>query len=76
MMNIDIYNNGVSFRITVNGLIVESFKTLEAALNHIAWMHKVATQEFTVGKNKVPVREWIDHMVAIGFIDTDCGIHK
>ena len=76
MMNIEIYNNGVAFRITVNGLIVESFNTLEAAWNHIAWMHKVATQEFTVGKNKVPVKEWIDYMVTIGLMDTDCGTHK
>lgn len=76
MLNVDIYDNGAAFMITVNGVIVEGFSTLGKAWNHIAWMHKVATQEFTVGKNKVPVQEWIEHMVRIGFMDSDCGMHK
>lgn len=76
MMNIEIFDNGAAFMVEVNGLIVEGFNTLGAAWNHIAWMHKVASQEFTVGKNKVPVKDWIDHMVAIGFMESDCGMHK
>ena len=76
MLNIDIYDNGAGFMVTVNGMIVEGFSTLGAAWNHIAWMHKVASQEFTVGKKNVPVKDWIEHMVAIGFMESDCGMHK
>ena len=76
MLNIDIYDNGAGFMVTVNGMIVEGFNTLGSAWNHIAWMHKVASQEFTVGKKNVPVKDWIEHMVSIGFMESDCGMHK
>lgn len=75
MNNIDIFDNGAAFMVTVNGMIVKACSTLGGAWNHIAWMYKVASQDFTVGKNKIHVKEWIEHMVAIGFMDDDCGMH-
>lgn len=74
MNNVDIYDNGAAFMVTVNGIIVKACSTLGSAWNHIAWMHKVASQDFTVGKNQIHVKEWIEHMVKIGFMDEDCGM--
>ena len=76
MANVDIWDNGACFMVTVDGLCVEGFSTLGLAWNHIAWMHRVASQEFTCGKKAVPVREWLEHMVAIGFMESDAGYHK
>lgn len=76
LMNVTINDNGACFMVCVNGLAVYGFSTLGAAWEHIAWMHRVASQKFTVGKNNVPVEKWIEHMVAIGFMDSDCGYHK
>lgn len=62
--------------VTVNGIIVNGFSTLGAAWNHIAWMYKVATQNFTVGKKEIPVEDWLSHMIAVGFLEEDAGMHK
>ncbi len=68
-MNIQIDDNGAAFLIVVNGLTTSHHSSLGGAWNHIVWMHQVATQHFTVGKNKISVVEWIEHMKAIGYID-------
>lgn len=75
-MNVTIFDNGACYMLSVNDLAVESFNTLGAAWNHIAWMYRVASQSFTVGEKRVPVKEWIDEMTSIGFMDKDCGYHK
>lgn len=72
--NVDIYDNGAAFMVTVNGMIVKACSSLGLAWNHIAWMYKVASQEFTVGKNQVPVKEWLEHMERIGFLDKNAGM--
>ena len=68
-MNVNIEDNGAAFLITVNGLIVSHFPSLGDAWRHVEWIHRIASQEFTVGKNQVPVIEWLDHMKRIGFLE-------
>lgn len=67
--NITIYDNGAGFCVQVDGLIIKVCQSLGEAWRHIEWMHLVASQKFTVGKNKVPVEEWIGHMKIIGYLD-------
>jgi hypothetical protein len=69
MGNVRITDNGSAYMISVNGLIVTYKSTLGDAWRHIVWMHQVASQEFTVGENQLPVKEWIEHMKAVGFIE-------
>ena len=68
-MNVNIKDNGSAYMITVNGLTVTYKNSLGDAWRHIKWMYEVESQEFTVGKNKVPVTEWIECMTTVGFID-------
>jgi hypothetical protein len=68
-MNVRINDNGAAFMIEVEGLTVMHFNTLGGAWNHIVWMHRVASQQFTVGKTKLPVEEWIRKMIELGYID-------
>lgn len=69
MMNVNIYDNGAAFCVTVNGMIVEAKNTLGDAWRHIQWMYEIASQEFTVGDKKVPVKEWISGMMKAGYLD-------
>jgi hypothetical protein len=68
-MNVEIKDNTAAFLVTVNGLIVAHFDTLGGAWGHIVWMYRIASQNFTVGKKRVPVVEWIEHMVAVGYLE-------
>lgn len=68
-VNVNIYDNGAAFMITANGLIVKACNSLCEAWRHIVWMYEVASQKFTVGKNRVPVVEWIELMKKIGYLD-------
>lgn len=68
MPNVTIYDNGAAFCICVNGLITTTKNSLGGAWNHIKWMYEVASQEFTVGKDKTPVKEWIRKMMEIGYL--------
>lgn len=68
-MNIGIDDNGAAFLVTVNGLTVSHHSTLGGAWNHIVWMHRVASQKFTVGKKEIPVEQWIDGMSKAGYLD-------
>lgn len=69
MQNVTIYDNGACFMIQVDGLQVKACMTLGEAWNHIVWMHKVSSQQFTVGKKEIPVNEWIDAMKNLCFIE-------
>ena len=75
-MNININDNGAAYMVTVNGLIVAHFNTLGDAWRHVAWMRKVATQKFTVGKKQIPVEVWIKRMEALGYLGKDAGMEK
>lgn len=68
-MNVRITDNGSAYMISINGLIATYKSSLGEAWRHIVWMHQVASQDFTVGEKNVPVKEWIAHMSAVGFID-------
>ena len=69
MQNIKIHDNGAAFMIMVDGMIVMHFQTLANAWDHIKWMHEVATQDFTVGDKRIPVRDWIAGMKTAGYIN-------
>ena len=55
--------------ITVDGLQVKPCSSLGDAWRYIVWMYRVASQNFTVGKNKVPVLDWIEGMKKAGYLD-------
>lgn len=76
MMNVTVYDNGACFMVCVNGLMTCGFSSLGQAWNHIAWMHRVASQKFTVGKNEVPVEEWLENGIKSGFLEKDAGFHQ
>lgn len=69
MMNVTISDNGCAYVVMVNGLIVHACSSLGSAWRHVQWMRDVATQNFTVGDNKIPVEEWLTHMKKLGFLD-------
>ena len=69
MNNITIFDNGAAYLIRVNGLTVAYFSTLGEAWEHIRWMYRIETQEFTVGQNKIEVKEWINMMIKLGFME-------
>lgn len=69
MNNITIYDNGAAYCICVNGTIVHTENSLGNAWRHIIWMYRVASQKFTVGKNRIPVLNWIKKMYDIGYLD-------
>lgn len=68
-MNVEIQDNGSAFIIVVNGLITSHHSSLGDAWRHVQWMYRVASQKFTVGKKEIPVTEWLEHMVAIGYLE-------
>ena len=76
MKNVTIYDNGNAFCVMVDGLIVDAFSTLGAAWNRIAWMYRIASQEFVVGDKEVPVKEWIEAGIKNGFLDDNAGMKK
>ena len=69
LMNVTIEDNGAAFLVCVNGLITSAHNTLGGAWEHIEWMYEVASQKFTVGKKKVPVRDWLEGMMKTGYLD-------
>lgn len=76
MMKVKVYDNGAAFCVTVNGLIVEAYNSLAGAWNHIAWMYRVASQQFVVGDKEVPVKEWIETGIKMGFFEENIGFKK
>ena len=71
MQNIIIHDNGSAYMIMCDGLIVTYKNSLGDAWRHIKWMYEVASQKFTVGKGKMPVREWIKKMMEQGYLDKE-----
>ena len=74
MANVTIYDNGNAYMLMVDGLIVSAHNTLGGAWERIAWMYRIASQEFTVGKNEIPVKEWLDNGIAYGWLEKDAGM--
>ena len=68
-MNVTIRDNGSAYMISVDGLIVAHKSSLGEAWRHVVWMHRIATQEFTVGLKCVPVKVWIDAMLKAGYLE-------
>lgn len=71
MPNVTVHDNGAAYCICVNGLIVCTKSSLGDAWRHIKWMYEVASQQFTVGREKMPVRQWIQRMMKQGYMDTE-----
>lgn len=69
MPNVTIHDNGAAYMIMVDGIIAHSENSLGNAWRHIIWMYRVASQRFTVGKDKIPVLEWIEKMYNAGYLD-------
>ena len=69
MQNVSIYDNGATYCITVDGFIVHTENTLGGAWRHIQWMYEIASQEFTVGKKRTPIKEWLTYMMEQGYMD-------
>ena len=69
MTNITIYDNGAAYMICANGTIVHACNSLGDAWRHIVWMYMVASQKFTVGKDNVPVLNWMERMYKQGYLD-------
>ena len=76
MTKVKVYDNGAAFCVTVNGIIVDAFSTLGAAWNRIAWMYRIASQEFVVGDKEIPVKEWLEAGIKNGFLDANAGMKK
>ena len=68
-MNVTIYDNGAAYMVMVEGFIVHSSNSLGNAWRHIQWMYEIASQNFTVGPKKVPVRDWLDGMMKASYLD-------
>ena len=68
MRNVSVKDNGSAFIVTLDGMIVSAHNTLGDAWRHIEWMYAVASQRFTVGKDEVPVKEWINGMHKQGYL--------
>ena len=69
MVNITIHDNGAAFMICADGLIVHSCNSLGNVWRHIVWMYRVASQKFTIGKEKIPVQKWMYKMYKQGYLD-------
>ena len=72
--NVSIEDNGACYLIVINEgtserFVVRAFNTLGDAWRHIAWMYRIESQEFTVGKKQILVTDWIDGMMKAGYID-------
>lgn len=69
MANVKVVDNGAAFLVTVDGLVTSAHSSLGGAWRHIEWMYAVASQRFTVGDSKTPVKEWINGMHKAGYLD-------
>jgi hypothetical protein len=69
MANVKVVDNGAAFLVTVDGLVTSAHNSLGGAWRHIEWMYAVASQRFTVGDSKTPVKEWINGMHKAGYLD-------
>jgi len=69
MPNVTIHDNGAAYMIMVDGIIAHYETSLGNAWRHIIWMYRIASQRFTVGKDKIPVLEWIEKMYNAGYLN-------
>lgn len=72
--NVSVEDNGAGFLVVINKgsqqrFVVGAFNSLGKAWEHIVWMYRIESQEFTVGKKNVPVIDWIDGMKKAGYLD-------
>lgn len=72
--NVSIEDNGSAYLIVLNKgtdgrLVVGYENSLGSAWKHIEWMYHIESQEFTVGKEQIPVEEWIKGMKKAGYLD-------
>ena len=69
LVNVTIKDYGAGYWIMADGLVVTTQNSLGNAWRHIQWMYEVASQEFTVGPKKIPVKDWLAGMMYAGFMD-------
>ena len=74
MKDVTVFDNGSCFMVCVDGLMTCGFNSLGGAWEHIAWMYRVAMQEFTVGK--IPVKKWLENGIKYGWLEKDSGFHQ
>lgn len=67
--NVRVHDNGAAFLVMVDGMITSHHNSLGNAWRHIQWMYEIASQEFTVGANEIPVKQWLVGMMEQGFIE-------
>lgn len=74
--NVSIEDNGATFLIVINKgtndrFVIAAFNTLGDAWRHIEWLYKIESQEFIVstGSVNIPVKEWIECMRSIGYLE-------
>ena len=71
--NVKVIDNGSAFCVSMNGITVSAHNSLGGAWNHIAWMYRVASQNFTVGDKKIPVKEWLENGIKFGWLEENAG---
>lgn len=71
-----VYDSGSAFCVKVDGIVVDAFNTLADAWNRIAWIYRVAQQDFVVGQNEIPAKEWLEGAIKMGFLDENVGLKK
>ena len=72
--NVSIDDNGTAFLVVIKNdtnpwVVVGAFNSLGNAWSHFRWMYRIECQEFTVGKKKIPVTDWIEGMTKAGYLD-------
>lgn len=73
-INVTIDDNGAAFLLVINNsseqrFVISAHNTLGDAWRAIYWLYQIESQEFTVGKNEIPVKEWIEGMMKAGYIE-------
>lgn len=72
--NVNIEDNGAGYLVVIGKgteqrFVIGAFSTLGRAWEHIEFLYKIESQEFTVGDKMIPVSEWVDGMKKVGFLD-------
>lgn len=73
-INVRIDDNGAAFLLVINNnseqrFVISVHSTLGDAWRAIYSLYQIESQEFTVGKNEIPVKEWIKGMKQAGYIE-------
>lgn len=59
------------FRLILDGVIIYSSWVLGDAWRRIEWMYQVGSAPFTVGRQKIPVRLWLNNLYANGYMSKE-----